>query len=1218
MFRKICAGILTLLILISSTILIVDITTNFVSAGEPFSGSYRLINNGTTAEITDYAGSGGAVVIPKTIDGYPVTSICYRALENHVSITSITIPDSITNIGTQAFLYCVALTSINVDSNNPYYASVNGVLYNKGITTLIEWPAGKTTVTIPESVTSIGDFAFSGCISITSVTIGNRVTSIGHNAFESCTSLSFVWIVGSGATRIGDNAFSDCTSLTSITIGSGVTSIGDFAFEYCTSLTSITIGSGVTSIGYFAFYYCTSLTAVIFDGHAPAAGDSWAFGPFYLDNYLIAYYHVGASGFSTPSWHGVPCYPLTSTPSAPNIAVVAGENQVTVSWTAPIYTGDSAIDYYVVYKGGIQVATSSGSSATVNGLTDGQTYSFRVAAHNSYGIGTGSMTMYIELPFVSNGFSYAVLDEGSATITGYIGPGGAVVVPSYIFDLPVTIIGTAAFSDCTSLTSITIPDSVMSIEDNAFSDCTSLTSITIGSSVTSIGNNAFSDCTSLASITIPDSVTSIGDNAFYDCYRLTSITIGSGLSTIGSGMFEYCTSLASITIGSGVTSIGVGTFFGCALLASINIDSDNPNYASIGGVLFNKEVTTLITYPMARAGASYIMPDGVNHIGEYGFYDCTYLTSLIFNGNAPSVSVHWAEGSDGGLTAYYLYGATGFTIPTWQGIPCHPFPSTPLAPGGLTANAGNGTVVLSWTAPDHDDGLVIDHYIIYQDEVRMAISTTTSATITGLTNGQPYVFKIAAHNEYGDGTNSSSVSATPYINKIAVTIIAPFSSEYLKNANVTVNWNTVADLSIVSTEISLDGTTWTDVIGSSYELNSLSDGLHTFSVKETDSDSNVKTESVSFYVDTIAPTLTIVTPKKGFLNNTGNVTATWVAIDASGITRTEVSIDVMTWSPVFGTSYELHSLSDGAHTINVKLTDRAGNIKIASSTFFVDTTASAITYLSPIGGDILLDTTLDVEFSETMNAASVTIAVSNNVEGSMVFVDKTATFTPSLNLSYNTTYTVIVSGKDMAGNSVQMEWTFSTLKDEGTIDGTIENGRGNPIVNALATLSDGKIVMTDPYGSVQFYNVTSGSYTLKLEKNEYENITFDVTVIAGRTTFFGVKTMAATSSEDTPDDDAPVDEDPSEDTPDDDAPVDEDPSEDTPDDDAPVDEDPSEDTPDDDAPVDEDPSEENPGGNASAPIPNYDTPLLAASVIAFAAIATTGGLFYMRRRPKTP
>ena len=1142
MFRKISAGILTLLILISSTILIVDISTNIVSASEPSSFSYQLINNGTTAEITDYTGSGGAVVIPKTIDGHPVTSIGYRALENHVTITSIAIPDSITNIGTQAFLYCIGLTAINVDSNNPYYASVNGVLYNKGITTLIEWPAGKITVTIPESVTSIADYAFSGCISITSVTIGNKVTSIGHNAFESCTSLYFVWIVGSGATRIGDNAFSDCTSLT-----------------------SITIGPGVTSIGYFAFYYCTSLTAVIFGGHAPTVGDSWAFGPFYLDNYLIAYYYVGASGFTTPTWHGVPCYPLTSTPSAPNMTIVAGENQVTVKWTAPIHTGDSEIDHYVIYKDGIQVDTSSGSSVTVTGLTDGLTYSFRVAARNSQGIGTSSLTSYIMIPYVSEGFRYTLLDEGTATITGYVGPGGAVAVPGSISGLPVTVIDAAAFSDCTPLTSITIPDSVTSIGDNAFSDCTSLTSINIGSGVTSIGNNAFSDCTSLTSITIPDSVTSIGDNAFYDCYGLTSITIGSG-----------------------VTSIGIGTFFGCALLTSININPDNSNYASIGGVLFNKGVTTLIAYPMGRAGTSYTMPDSVSHIGEYGFYDCTYLTSLIFNGNAPSVSVHWAEGSDGGLTAYYRYGATGFTTPTWQGIPCRPFPSTPFAPGGLTATASNGTVVLNWTAPDHADGLVIDHYIIYQDGVQAANSTTTSATITGLTNYHEYEFKVAAHNEYGDGTNSSAVSATPYINKITVTITSPSSSEYLNNANVTVNWSSVADRGIDYTEISIDGTIWTDTESSYYELNSLSEGFHTFSVRVTDIDGISKTESVAFYVDTIAPTLTIISPKKGFLNNTGNVTATWVSVYASDITRTEISVDVNPWLPVFGTSYNIYSLSDGAHTVNVKLTDRAGNVKVASSTFFVDTTATAITSVSPIGSDVLLDTTLVVEFSETMNAASVTIVVSNSVEGSVVFVDKIATFTPSSNLSYNTTYTVTLSGKDMAGNSVQTEWTFTTLKDEGSIDGTINDADGNPIANALATLSDGRTVTTDPSGGVKFYNVPSGPYTLKLQKDGYGNLTFDVNVIAGRTSFFGVKAMAASSSGDTPVDEAPIDEDPIDGTP--------------------VDE----------TPIDEDSIDENPGGNTSAPIPDYNTPLIAASVVAFAAIATTGGLLYMRRRPRAP
>ena len=261
--------------------------------------------------ITGYTGSTAEIAIPETIDSKPVkaignfafagcsgltsitipdsvtsigieafnnctslinvtfeessqlASIRSMAFNNCSSLTSITIPSSVTSIGDNAFYRCTSLTSIMVDENNTAYSSVDGVLFNKDKTILIICPIGKTSTSysIPYGVEIIGDAAFEGCINLTSITIPNSVTSIGEIAFSRCGSLTSITIPDS-VTSIGARAFYSCGSLTSITIPDGVTSIGESAFNDCTNLTSITIPDSVTSIGERAFSRCGSLTSI--------------------------------------------------------------------------------------------------------------------------------------------------------------------------------------------------------------------------------------------------------------------------------------------------------------------------------------------------------------------------------------------------------------------------------------------------------------------------------------------------------------------------------------------------------------------------------------------------------------------------------------------------------------------------------------------------------------------------------------------------------------------------------------------------------------------------------------------------------------------------------------------------------------------------------------------------------------------------------------------
>ena len=241
-----------------------------------------------------------------------------------------------------------------MDAPNPIYSSVDGVLFDKSQTTLVEYPCGLDdgSYTIPNSVTGIGDSAFSGCYSLTNVTIGTNVTSIGDSAFYGCSSLTSVTI-GNSVANIGDLAFSGCESLTTVTIGTNVTSIGDSAFYgcaltsitipnsvtnigngafyLCESLTSVTIGNGVTSIGGYAFSYCFSLTSITIPNSVTNIGGG-AFSNCALTNVTIpdSVTSIGDSAFAD-------CSLLTSVYFAGNAPTLGGTH---------VFDGDNNMTAY--------------------------------------------------------------------------------------------------------------------------------------------------------------------------------------------------------------------------------------------------------------------------------------------------------------------------------------------------------------------------------------------------------------------------------------------------------------------------------------------------------------------------------------------------------------------------------------------------------------------------------------------------------------------------------------------------------------------------------------------------------------------------------------------------------------------------------------------------------------------------------------------------------
>ena len=240
-----------------------------------------------------YCSSLTSVTIPNS-----VTSIGRGAFQGCSFLTSVTIGNSVTSIGSSAFSSCSSLTSMVVERGNTKYDSRNNcnAIIETATNTLIAgcqntiilnsvtsigdyafgWCSSLTSITIPNSVTSIGNYAFYNCDALTSITIPNSVTSIGGFAFGYCSSLTSVTIPNS-VTSIGSSAFRECSSLTSLTIPNSVTSIGYEAFQRCSSLTSITIPNSVTSIGGYAFAECSSLTSITIPNSVTSIGN-WTFG----------------------------------------------------------------------------------------------------------------------------------------------------------------------------------------------------------------------------------------------------------------------------------------------------------------------------------------------------------------------------------------------------------------------------------------------------------------------------------------------------------------------------------------------------------------------------------------------------------------------------------------------------------------------------------------------------------------------------------------------------------------------------------------------------------------------------------------------------------------------------------------------------------------------------------------------------------------------------
>ena len=467
------------------------------------------------------------------------------------ALKTITMPDSVKYIGDYAFAAIDTLTDINISNGVEYIGN-----YAFAETSITE-------INIPDGVEYIGDYAFYNCDQLTTVFIPQSVEYIGSGAFVGCDSLVEIVVDEDNPnyTSIDGALYNKDKSIilsapagkqdTHFVVDENVKIIDDFAFSDYSALISITLPNSMTSIGNNAFSGCVSLTNVT------------------IPNSIS---EIGKRAFSD-------CTSLIHINIPDSITSISEY----------MFSGCSSLSNVSISNSIINIG--DGAFWNCTSLT-----SIEVDENNAY---------------------YKSIDGNLYTKDGKTLIQYAVGKTDISFTIPnsVTNIDDGAFKDCTSLASVVIPNSVTSIGKRAFYHCTSLTSIEISDSVTSIGDYAFYNCITLVSIEIPNSVTSVGSGVFYGCTALTSAKIGDSVNSVGQDAFKDCTSLASVVIPDSVTSIGSGAFYRCKSLASV------------------------------------VIPNSVKWIDQNAFYGCTSLTSIIIPDSVTSI-YSWAFRGCDKLTIY--------------------------------------------------------------------------------------------------------------------------------------------------------------------------------------------------------------------------------------------------------------------------------------------------------------------------------------------------------------------------------------------------------------------------------------------------------------------------------------------------------------------------------------------------------------------------------------
>ena len=625
--------------------------------------------------------------IPLLHDGKPVTAVAEDAFRERTWIQAINIGNNVKEIGVASFWLCSNVTSLTLGSGvtaigsstfylcdkltSVYYAgniaSWCAISFGGGMASPLTTGADLyidgnlvTSVTLPDSVTSVGDYVFGGWKSLQSITLHGNLKTIGRSSFEDCSGLTSVDLP-EGLTTIGRYAFAKC-ALASVDIPNSVTTIGEYAFYDCGKLTSVTLPQGIKEIATGTFRNCGELLSVEIPQSVTKLGGSAFFRCAKLQSVTIP---QSVKSIGSDCFNG--CSTLDGVQLPDDLTELGGAAFYACSALSSI-----DIPTGITEIGSLAFGECSSLTSVVipsNVTTVGASAFYRCTGLQQITLGSGILTVKDAAFFGCSGlknvyylgdvagwcgieFEQASSNPISTGINLYIDGQLAtrVVIPN-----SVTKIGSYNFYQCFTIESVRLGDGITAIAEKAFYHCVNLSEVIMGSNVTVIGTQAFSGCSRLASVMFNEGLETIGINAFEGCTALktvtlpnsvttlqrfafqgsglTSATLGNGVTTLDSYVFSDCTSLVSVRIGNGVEVLNSYVFSGCTSLA--NVDLGN------GMTSVNKRA-----FDGCTGLISITLPDSITTLDESAFVGCSNLTTVNMSSNILSISINTFEDCD--------------------------------------------------------------------------------------------------------------------------------------------------------------------------------------------------------------------------------------------------------------------------------------------------------------------------------------------------------------------------------------------------------------------------------------------------------------------------------------------------------------------------------------------------------------------------------------------